>query len=98
MHWLEQSQTYADLMMGSPNADSNDNQLVYACEPASRLPGSFGRPYLIPPRRRPYAVEPGDMDGVLARNKDFSTRTAIHSRMAHADPVHCQICLPRDRS
>lgn len=69
MHWLEQSQTYADLLMGSPNASFNDRKLVYACDRASELPGLFGKPYLIPPRRRPYAVEPGDMDDVLARNK-----------------------------
>jgi hypothetical protein len=58
-------------MMGSPNAESNDSQLQYAFDRASEFPGSFGKPYLIPPRRRRYAVEPGDMDSVLARNKDL---------------------------
>lgn len=54
---LQQSQTYAGWMEGAPWAEWNDRRVERALRDAG------GRPVLIPPARRDYLRQPGDMHG-----------------------------------
>ena len=58
---LDQVMTYAGLLEGTPDAESNDWHIESALRAAERrcVPGA--RPHLIPPPRRDYLREPGDM-------------------------------------
>lgn len=62
---LDQVMTYAGLLEGTPNARANDRYLELSLQEAERrcVPGA--RPHLIPPARRDYLREPGDMQGVF---------------------------------
>ena len=61
---LDQQMTYAGLLEGTPDATSNDRDIEYALREAERhcVPGA--KPYLLPPPRRDYLRQPGDMQRV----------------------------------
>lgn len=68
MKRLEQSLTYAGLIEGVPNKKTNDWRIEHDLRRAARDGQIVGEPYLIPPQRRDYLREPGDMD-VLREQK-----------------------------
>lgn len=63
---LDQQMTYAGLIEGRPNKRWNDSVVSGAVAAAARNCGSGTEPYLIPPQRRDYLREPGDMQHVRA--------------------------------
>jgi len=67
---LVQSRTYAGLMLGAPSKESNDWHLERAFDQARALRKLNIEPYLVPPERRDYRIEPGDMDDVLEQQQD----------------------------
>jgi uncharacterized protein (TIGR02996 family) len=60
---LDQVMTYAGLLEGTPNRESNDRHIEYAREEARRRRVAV-RPHLIHPPRRDYFRTPGDMQRV----------------------------------
>ena len=67
---LSQSRAYSGLLEGAPNKASNDRTIQWALERAKRDNDSLGEPILIPPERRDYLREHGDMQSVLDRQDD----------------------------
>jgi uncharacterized protein (TIGR02996 family) len=65
---LDQAMTYAGLLEGTPSRESNDRDVEYALREAERYCVAGARPHLIPPPRRDYLREPGDMERVVARS------------------------------
>ncbi len=61
---LQQRQTYAGLLEGTPFATSNNRNIQRALDIASTRSINVAKPYLIDPVRRDYLREPGDMDDV----------------------------------
>ena len=64
---LDQSYTYAGLLEGTPNKKANDWGIDVDMKRAANNPQKIGQPYLIPPVRRDYKREPGDIKAVLER-------------------------------
>jgi hypothetical protein len=62
---LDQRMTYAGLLEGTPDAQSNDRRIKHALREAERYCPSGAKPHLIPPARRDYLREPGDMQRVI---------------------------------
>jgi uncharacterized protein (TIGR02996 family) len=58
---LNQVMTYAGLLEGTPDHESNDLHIEYALEEAGRRGVAGVRPHLIVPPRRDYFRKPGDM-------------------------------------
>ena len=58
---LHQSQTYAGLLEGFPDARMNDRHIEAALERARSLCSKRENPYLITPVRRSFLRKPGDM-------------------------------------
>jgi hypothetical protein len=65
---LDQRMTYAGLLEGTPDAKSNEWHIKHALREASRHCVLGAKPYLIPPSRRDYRREPGDMQGIIERS------------------------------
>jgi hypothetical protein len=65
---LDQQMTYAGLLAGTPDAESNDRHIEFALREAERHCVRGAKPHLLPPPRRGYLREPGDMAGVVARS------------------------------
>ena len=65
---LDQQMTYAGLLEGTPVAMLNDGDIEYALRQAQRHCADGARPHLLPPPRRDYLREPGDMDQTVARS------------------------------
>jgi hypothetical protein len=68
---LDQRMTYAGLLAGAPDAESNDGHIEYALKEAERHCVRGARPHLIPPPRRDYLREPGDMRRILERSPHY---------------------------
>jgi|SRR6185503_3378834 len=62
---LNQWMTYAGLLMGTPDRESNDGCIQRAQQEAQRYCADDARPHLIPPPRRDYLRQPGDMEGLV---------------------------------
>jgi hypothetical protein len=62
---LNQRMTYAGLLEGTPDAASNDFYIESALKEAERYCVHGAQPHLIPPPRRDYLREPGDMRRVM---------------------------------
>ncbi|MHC5536784.1 hypothetical protein ACYOEI_00755 [Singulisphaera rosea] len=62
---LDQEMSYAGLLEGTPDAKTNDWYIESSLRVAARrcVPGA--RPHLIPPSRRDYLREPGDMRPIV---------------------------------
>ena len=67
---LSQARAYAGLLEGTPNKASNDHSIQWVLERAKGDNGSLGEPILVPPERRDYFREPGDMQSVIDRQHD----------------------------
>jgi hypothetical protein len=67
---LSQSRAYSGLLEGTPNKASNDHSIQWALERAKQDNESLGEPFLVPPERRDYFREQGDMQSVLDRQHD----------------------------
>jgi hypothetical protein len=65
---LDQEMTYAGLLEGTPDAETNDCYIESSLRVAERrcVPGA--KPHLIPPARRDYFREPGDMRRIIERS------------------------------
>jgi hypothetical protein len=61
---LHQEMTYAGLLVGTPDAESNDRQITHALKKAQTFCVAGAKPTLIAPPRRDYLREPGDMTPV----------------------------------
>lgn len=68
---LSQSRTYSGLIEGTPNKVSNDRSIQWVLDRAKRDNESLGEPLLIPPERREYCHEQGDMQFVLDHQQDI---------------------------
>lgn len=68
---LTQSWTYASLIEGTPNKESNDIDIRRLLDRARKDPATMGEPYLIEPERRDYRLEKGDMQTVLDQQRDL---------------------------
>ena len=64
---LDQSQTYAGMLEGTPNKKSNEWGIASDLKRATEYPQTIGQPYLIPPVTRDYLRTPGDMDSIRER-------------------------------
>lgn len=71
LNQLEQSQTYAGMMEGVPDKKANDWGIDVDLRRAARCEYTLGEPYLIPPHRRDYQHEPGDMEQERARRAHY---------------------------
>ncbi|EDL59004.1 hypothetical protein [Gimesia maris] len=71
LNQLEQSQSYAGMMEGVPNKKANDWGIDVDLCRAVRREYTLGEPYLIPPRRRDYLREPGDMDEIRKQKSHY---------------------------
>ena len=69
---LSQSRTYSGLIEGTPNKALNDRSIRWVLERTKQDNESLGEPFLIPPERRDYFSEQGDMQSVLDRQQDRS--------------------------
>jgi uncharacterized protein (TIGR02996 family) len=67
---LDQVMTYAGLLIGAPNRERNDGIIEDALRAAERHCAGEARPHLIPPPRRDYFCEPGDMERLRAESPD----------------------------
>jgi uncharacterized protein (TIGR02996 family) len=67
---LDQVMTYAGLLVGVPNREANDRFIEDALRAAERHCVGEARPHLIPPPRRDYFCEPGDMEHLRAEFPD----------------------------
>jgi uncharacterized protein (TIGR02996 family) len=65
---LDQVMTYAGLLEGTPDRESNDREIEFALREAYRHCVDGVRPHLIPPPRRDHLREPGDMQRVIAHS------------------------------
>ncbi len=65
---LDQVMTYAGLLEGTPNHESNDRHIEYALEEAGRRGVVGVRPHLIVPPRRDYLRKPGDMQRITEQS------------------------------
>jgi uncharacterized protein (TIGR02996 family) len=65
---LDQRKTYAGLLAGTPDRESNDHHIRSALMEAERHCVQGARPHLIPPPRRDYRREPGDMQPLVDRS------------------------------
>ncbi|MES2792522.1 MAG: hypothetical protein V4719_23110 [Planctomycetota bacterium] len=61
---LDQIQTYAGLIEGVPSSAINDLDIEHAVEVAKNNFFEGSLPFLIPPNRRDYLRQSGDMDNV----------------------------------
>ena len=68
---LDQSQTYAGMLEGTPNKKSNEWGIDADMKRATEHPQTIGQPYLIAPVTRDYLREPGDMDSVRERTSKY---------------------------
>ena len=64
---LDQSQTYAGLLEGTPNKKANEWGIEADMKRASEYPQTIGKPHLVEPVRRDYLRAPGDMDTIRER-------------------------------
>ena len=64
---LDQSQTYAGLLEGTPNKKANEWGIESDMKRAAEYPQTIGEPHLIEPTRRDFLRQPGDMDFVRER-------------------------------
>lgn len=58
---LDQAMSYAGLLEGVPDAKTNDWYIECSLRAAERLCAAGAKPLLIPPARRDFLREPGDM-------------------------------------
>ncbi len=70
---LEQSETYTGMMEGVPDKKANDWGIDVDLRRAAHREYTLGEPHLIPPRRRDYQHEPGDMEQERARRAHYPT-------------------------
>jgi uncharacterized protein (TIGR02996 family) len=68
---LDQSMTYAGLVDGTPTRSSNDYHIEHTLREAETRRFGVGRPHLIPPPRRDYLREPGDMQRIVDHFPDL---------------------------
>lgn len=62
---LDQEMSYAGLLEGVPNAKSNDWYVERSLQAAQRRCVEGAEPHLIPPVRRDFLREPGDMRPII---------------------------------
>jgi hypothetical protein len=65
---LDQQMTYAGLLEGTPDTKLNDWQIEHALQEAERHCVQGAKAHLIPPARRDYLREPGDMQRIIERS------------------------------
>jgi uncharacterized protein (TIGR02996 family) len=79
LEWIHQQRTYDDPpLLGIPRA-TNDERIDYSMRVAQGYCAEGHQPYLIPPTRRDYLREPGDMTDFKRRwpNKNWDRLPAI---------------------
>ncbi len=62
LNQLEQSRTYAGMLVGVPDKRANDRKIDVDLRRATGREYTLDEPYLILPSRRDYKHKPGDMD------------------------------------
>jgi hypothetical protein len=65
---LHQDMCYAGLLEGPPDAGCNDRSIESALREAERFCVTGAKPHLIPPARRDYLEQPGDMQRFVERS------------------------------
>lgn len=71
LEWLEQNQTYSGMLEGVPNKKANDWGIDVDMSRAADREYTSGDPYLIPPRRRDYLRDPGDMNEIREQKSHY---------------------------